>query len=170
MKKQQKKEKKTASSSEKSDVIDEASVGINEIWSGNNEENPNSYDMHEIVSHHNDKKSKKRKSKKNDTSKPAGLDFHVDLQDDRFAELFQSSSGKFGIDRISSDFKDTENMRAIIKEQQKRRKRDGEKHNSPPKESEYCKTDETRAHHNAEDLTVMIEKLKKKGRRMIDNM
>lgn len=128
------------------------------------EGNSNDYDMREILSHESRKDSKKRKSKKGRSGDPAGLDFIVDTQDDRFKEVFQSSTGSFGIDRTSTDFKDTENMRIILKEQQKRRKFETQRNEPPPEMSldknDVCSNEKPLQVLNAKQ---MAEKLKRKA-------
>jgi hypothetical protein len=161
--KQLKKEKINASKAQVNEGIVKDDISISELLDGD-EEDSNDYDMREILSHESKKDSKKRKSKKVKSADPVGLKFIVNTQDDRFKEVFQSSSGSFGIDRTSTDFKDTENMRVILKEQQKRRKLETQT-NEPPLEmdvnnSKVCSNERSLLVMNAKQ---MAEKLKKKA-------
>lgn len=83
------------------------------------------YDMREIARHKKNittkqAKKKRKKNQKAETDLPSGSDFKVDLDDNRFSELF-NTGGKFGIDRTASDFKETDNMAHILKMQRKKR-------------------------------------------------
>ena len=85
------------------------------------------YDMRKIAKFQQEqlsgkkKKSKYKKKSRKEDEKPAGLDFRVDMTDKRFSNVFDGSNEHFGIDRTSSEFKDTENMRDILKEQRRKR-------------------------------------------------
>ena len=50
--------------------------------------------------------------------------FNIDLQDPRFEPLL-SGDAKYGIDLTSSEYKETEAMKAILAEQRRRRKKRG---------------------------------------------
>ena len=65
------------------------------------------------------RKEKLRKERVGDVS---GGDFGLDLQDDRFAPLLEGDQ-RFGVDPTSKEFKDTEGMRDILREQRRRRKK-----------------------------------------------
>lgn len=97
------------------------------------DDDENDYDMRAISKHERDELSgrneKKRKAdlkkKKKHASvdeQPLGADFQVDVDDARFAPVFDGSDGKFGIDRTSLEFKETKNMSRILQLQQQRRR------------------------------------------------
>ena len=66
------------------------------------------------------KGKRKRKEEKRSEAAP-GQDFQVDVGDSRFAALFEGDA-RFGIDRTSKEYKQTEGMQTILSEQTKRRR------------------------------------------------
>jgi len=88
----------------------------------------NDYDMRSVQKA--EKLRKKEQERKGKKSKKRGLPdedtareetFKVDLQDSRFGKLIHGHSN-FGIDPMSSEFKETQGMRDILEAQRKRRK------------------------------------------------
>ena len=93
------------------------------------------YDMRQIAKFEKDQRSGKKikkRFKKNSNKygdQPAGLDFKVDVTDERFSDVFDGSNQHFGIDRTATEFKETENMKEILSVQRKKRaqKKEGKK-------------------------------------------
>jgi len=69
------------------------------------------------------KRSKKKKGAANDEEQN-DPGFAVDVTDDRFSALWKGDS-RFGIDRTSTEYKETKAMKQILKTQRKRREREG---------------------------------------------
>lgn len=87
------------------------------------------YDMVQLVKQ---EKKNKRKKKKGvlgeggeENNSVAADDFHIDFSDNRFQPLF-TGDAKFGVDPLSSEFKDTKHMQQIL---QKQRTDNSSKHN-----------------------------------------
>jgi len=91
------------------------------------EENIKDFDMRGIQ--RIDKNSKKnlkgaRKKKEEKRAKDvSGKEFQVDTKDDRFAAVLSGQDSRFGIDRTSAAFKETQGMRDVLAEQGKRREK-----------------------------------------------
>jgi NUC153 domain len=96
-----------------------------------------------------------------DSTSSSGGDFQLDLQDNRFARLLEGDSS-FGIDRTSSEFKETKAMKQIFGEQRSRReKNEKEAANASKAEREQKHTgaNDVSSTHNVNSL---VSKLKRK--------
>lgn len=99
-------------------VINDKETANLSLLFDDNQANEEDYDMRALVLP-SDRKGKKQKNKKDkDTSSAAVA---VDLSDERFRPVLAGNDPRFGIDRTAAEFRDTEGMRAILTEQQRRR-------------------------------------------------
>lgn len=96
-----------------------------------------------------------------DSTSASGGDFQLDLQDSRFARLLEGDSS-FGIDRTSSEFKETKAMKQIFVEQRSRR----EKEEAGAVRGEGSSTKDTaaaaKAVQVADGVDSLVSKLKRK--------
>lgn len=76
------------------------------------------FDMKEIVKAEKRAKRKGKKGSKSDEPAPAGMDFEVDVKDDRFAKLFDDH--EFAIDPTKPQFKKTSGMEKLLDERRRR--------------------------------------------------
>ena len=111
-----------------------------------------------------DKKLRGKRKLKEDAlaADVTGGGFQIDLHDDRFKALLDGNDERFGIDRTDSNFKETQAMRDLLKEQTKRRKRRkrssvGMKKKTMPAE------DSGRSQKN--DLDALVDRLKKNAKK-----
>lgn len=90
------------------------------------EDEARDYDMRGLarIEKNKDKKLRglrKRKEKEFATN-VSGVDFKVDIKDDRFKAVLDGTDDRFGIDRTDPNFKETTAMKEILAEQTRRRK------------------------------------------------
>ena len=94
-----------------------------------------------------------------DSTSSSGGDFQLDLQDSRFARLLEGDSS-FGIDRTSSEFKETKAMKQIFGEQRSRREKEAAK--ASRGESEQTKDAGVKDTSSADNVDSLVSKLKRK--------
>jgi hypothetical protein len=96
-----------------------------------------------------------------DSTSSSGGDFQLDLQDSRFARLLEGDSS-FGIDRTSSEFKETKAMKQIFGEQRSRREK-GEKEAAKVSKGEREQEDAgVKDTSNTDNVDSLVSKLKRK--------
>lgn len=76
------------------------------------------FDMKEIMKAEKRAKRKGKKGSKSDEPAPAGMDFEVNVKDDRFAKLFDDH--EFAIDPTKPQFKKTSGMEKLLDERRRR--------------------------------------------------
>lgn len=120
-----------------------------ELMMMDNEEEKNHFDLKQIMK--SEKNKKKKKGKKNVDDEYLQDKFDLDLKDERFKPLFESS--EFAIDPTQAEFKKTSTMMKIMEERNKRL--EGEDEEKDKKD----KADPKKRSLDSEDL---VEKIKKK--------
>lgn len=95
-----------------------------------------------------------------DSTSASGGDFQLDLQDSRFARLLEGDSS-FGIDRTSSEFKETKAMKQIFGEQRSRREK-GEVMATQGGSAVKEQRDVLKVDHNDTNVNSLVSKLKRK--------
>jgi len=109
-----------------------------------------------------DKKLRGKRKRKEEAlaSTVSGGDFQINLQDDRFNSLLDGNDARFGIDRTDPNFKETPGMLAVLKEQNKRRKR-GVK---DTKDRRIVSSKASMSHSSRKkDVTTLVHRLKRKA-------
>ncbi|WEJ96285.1 pre-rRNA-processing protein esf1 [Yamadazyma tenuis] len=121
----------------------------------NDEKEDNHFNMKDII------KAEKKKGKKN--KKTADLDiqdnFEVNLDDDRFNEIFEDRDYK--IDPTNTDFKQTKTMKKILSE---RSKRQADTKNQQP--AKKARVDRGNRDDNSGDVRALADKLKRKHKHL----
>lgn len=98
------------------------------------EDEHNHFNMKDVIRSEKQNKRKGKKGKAKIDSEMVQDDFKVDLNDDRFAEVFEDHS--FAIDPTNSEFKKTETMKRILEERSKRKGNQSHKKNKKQKTSD----------------------------------
>ena len=90
------------------------------------EENARDYDMRTLqrLEKYKDKKLRGSRKRKEDerAAGATGVDFELDVRDERFKAVLEGDDDRFGIDRTNPSYKETPTMKLILKEQARRRK------------------------------------------------
>lgn len=146
-----KKGKKGKKNDKRSDPRSQAELELLMLNEDDSQEKADHFNMRDVIKA--EKKKGKKKGKKSHDSELAQDDFQPDLKDDRFKEAFESH--EFAIDPTSSEFKQTNAMKEILKERRKRL------HNSENGKSKH-KKQKSAASQGAE-LTSLVSKLKSKN-------
>lgn len=137
-----KKEKKDKKSKKAKAPIDEKAQAELELLMMNEdgEKEDNHFDMKDII------KSEKKKGKKGKKTEEVQDNFEVDLNDDRFKEIFENRD--YNIDPSNTDFKKTKTMKKILDERSKRQHKG--------------KSDQPKKKVKTNDLNNLVDKIKRK--------
>ena len=111
-----------------------------------------------------DKKLRGKRKRKEEAlaADVSGSQFKMDLHDDRFNALLDGKDDRFGIDRTDPNFKETQGMRELLKEQTKRRKKRS-KNGVPGTRSTQTLNESD--HKN--DLDILVNRLKKNVKQVL---
>lgn len=139
---QEKKSKDKKSRDKKKQPVDEKAQAELELLMMNEdgEKEDNHFDMKDII------KSEKKKGKKGKKTEDIQDNFEVDLNDDRFKEIFENRD--YNIDPSNTDFKKTKTMKKILDERSKRQHKG--------------KSDQPKKKVKTNDLNNLVDKIKRK--------
>lgn len=146
-------ETKSTKKSKKHPEVDTKSKAELELlmMNENDEQEDHHFNMKDVIKSEK-KKNKKHKNKKQDDENTQ-QDFEIDLNDDRFKEIFENRD--YNIDPTNTDFKKTKTMKKILDERSKRQINHG-----PEKKNKKVKsTPETN------ELGSLVDKLKRKHKK-----
>lgn len=149
--KEAKEPEKKSKKSKKHPEVDEKSKAELELlmMNENDEQEDNHFNMKDVI------KSEKKKNKKNKKASDENTqqDFEIDLDDDRFKEIFENRD--YNIDPTNTDFKKTKTMKKILDERSKRQIHHGaEKKNKKSKPAPVTN-----------ELGSLVDKLKRKNKK-----
>lgn len=126
------------------------------------------FDMNEIEkAEKKARKKKKGKGKEGQDEKAPGDDFEIDVNDPRFASLYENH--EFAIDPTNPRFKDTAGMRALLEEGRKRRRlreeADGDEPDDRTKKHKKASSQRENAGDDDLDLKKLVARVKNKTKK-----
>ncbi|KAL1991187.1 hypothetical protein VTN49DRAFT_5691 [Thermomyces lanuginosus] len=128
------------------------------------------FDMNEIEKAEKRARKKGKKGKKAGDTQVAGSDFQIDVNDPRFARLYDSH--EFAIDPTNPKFRNTSGMRALLEETRKRRRKreeaeeeNGEAPSERTKKSKKTASDAARDSPQDDDLKKLVDRVKSKTKK-----
>ncbi|KAG2736475.1 hypothetical protein G9P44_000565 [Scheffersomyces stipitis] len=126
----------------------------------NESKNEEHFNMRDVIKSEKQKNKKGRKSKNIDTEMTQD-NFHVDLNDPRFSEVFEKHD--FAIDPTNSEFKKTDTMKKILKERSNRKRGHSSMDKSQYKKSK--KDSYKQSQENGSEVGSLVNKIKQKYRK-----
>lgn len=126
------------------------------------------FDMKEIMKAEKKAKRNKNKKKGSKDSEPTGMDFEVDVKDDRFNQLFESH--EFAIDPNQPQFKKTSGMEKLLDERRRRtQNKPAAELEEAPAKSKYAKevfsAAQKRKHEGDQSIQDLIAKVKRRTKK-----
>ena len=126
------------------------------------------FDMKEIMKAEKKAKRNKNKKKASKDAEPTGMDFEVDVKDDRFNQLFESH--EFAIDPNQPQFKKTSGMEKLLDERRRRtQNKPAAELEEAPAKSKYAKevfsAAQKRKHEGDQSIQDLIAKVKRRTKK-----